>query len=225
VYVCSLNSPWRDGLGKKLDDPKALENLEDAALVAETLKGRPEAFGVLSSRYKTAIMSFCFSRVHNRHTAEDLSQETFLRAFQALNKLKDPSSVSTWFMSIAHNICVDFHRRRKNLVSLEGAAKGGPEKSSHLRMDVPDDEQTPVQQRVINEETYGIILDIIDEMSEEYRVTLSLRYGRSMSCEQIAASLGVSVGTITSRLSRAHKIVRDEIEKRLKTQEQKQKAT
>ena len=195
--------------------PSAFRDLSDEALVSQTLSGNPDAFAEIVNRYKTAVVSYCYSRVRDRDTAEDLSQDVFLRAYQSMDKLKNTARLSTLLMSISHNRCIDFFRQKKNPVSLEAAARGGHNKTSRLRVDVPDEFQTPVEEKVIREETYRIVLDIISEMSDEYRVTLSLRYGNMLSCEEIASTLGVSIGTVTSRLSRAHAAIREDLEKLL----------
>src|SRR5579862_5033943 len=91
----------------------------DGQLVEAVLGGQHERYSELVRRYKSLVTHYCYSRVSQRETAEDLAQETFVRGFQALNRLKTPSSFSGWLRSIAHNVCIDYLRSKSRTVPLE----------------------------------------------------------------------------------------------------------
>jgi RNA polymerase sigma-70 factor (ECF subfamily) len=158
-------------------------------------------------RHKALVMSYCYSRVAHRETAEDLAQETFVRAYEALAALKNPSAFAGWVLSIAHNICIDYLRNKSRTVSLETHA----EKDSHGRIVLTDKNEVAVVEKLAREEARDRILKAIDSLSEDYRVTLLLRHVGGLSCEEIADTLGISVGTVTSRLSRAHRMLREKL--------------
>ena len=86
--------------------------VSDAEAIAATLGGAHERYGELVTRYKSLVTTYCYSRVNQRELAEDLAQETFVRAFIALSHLKKPAAFSAWLLSIAHNVCID-HLRNK----------------------------------------------------------------------------------------------------------------
>jgi RNA polymerase sigma-70 factor (ECF subfamily) len=181
----------------------------DTELVESVLKGAHERYGELVRRYKTLVTTYCYSRVSQRETAEDLAQETFFRGFQALDHLKKPSAFSGWLLSIAHNVCIDFLRNKSRTVPLETHS----DKDSQGQILIENKKDTPVMDKISSDEMRDRILGAINSLGEEYRVTLVLRHVNGHSCEEIAETLNVSLGTVTSRLSRAHKLLRDKLAK------------
>jgi RNA polymerase sigma-70 factor, ECF subfamily len=181
----------------------------DAELVESVLKGAHERYSELVRRYKSLVTQYCYSRVSQRETAEDLAQETFVRGFQALDHLKKASAFSGWLLSIAHNVCIDYLRNKSRTVPLESY---GP-KDSQGQILLESKNDTPVMDKMANEEMRDRILGAINSLGEEYRVTLVLRHVNGLSCEEIAENLNVSLGTVTSRLSRAHKLLREKLTK------------
>jgi len=182
---------------------------QDAELIASVLEGRHERYGELVRRYKGLVTSYCYSRVNQRELAEDLAQETFVRAFVALDHLKNHSAFSAWILSIAHNVCIDYLRGKSRTVSLEVHS----EKDSQGQILLESKRERPVVERIAQAEIRERILEAIDALGEEYRVTLLLRHIGGLSCEEIAENLQVSLGTVTSRLSRAHKLLRERLAK------------
>lgn len=183
--------------------------LSDAEIVQTVLAGSHDRYGELVRRYKNLVTTYSFSRVNQRELAEDLAQETFVRAFVALDHLKKPSAFSAWILSIAHNVCIDYLRNKSRTVSLEGNS----EKDSQGEIVLEAKKERPILDRVAQKEMREMILAAIDELGEEYRVTLLLRHIAGQSCEEISETLGVSLGTVTSRLSRAHRLLRDRLGK------------
>lgn len=181
----------------------------DATLITEVLAGKHERYSELVRRYKSLVTSYAFSRVNQREMAEDLAQETFVRAFVALENLKKPSAFSAWILSIAHNVCIDHLRSKSRTVSLEVHS----EKDSQGEIVLENKKDRSVVDRMAHAEMRSMILQAIDGLGEEYRVTLLLRHVNGQSCEEIAQTLGVSLGTVTSRLSRAHRLLRDRLSK------------
>jgi RNA polymerase sigma-70 factor (ECF subfamily) len=179
----------------------------DAELVESVALGLHERYCELVRRYKSLVTSYCFSRVSQRETAEDLAQEVFVRAFQALCNLKKPSAFSGWLLSIAHNVCIDHLRNKSRTVPLE--VHGPRDSQGEIILESPHGKGVP--EALAQEETRQKILAAINALTEEYRVTLVLRHVNGLSCEEISENLGVSLGTVTSRLSRAHKLLRERL--------------
>lgn len=183
--------------------------LADADIVAAVLAGAHERYGALVKRYKSLVTTYAYSRVNQRELSEDLAQETFVRAFVALNNLKKPSAFPAWILSIAHNVCIDYLRNKSRTVSLEVHGQ----KDSKGEIILESRGQRSVVEQVAQKEMREHILSAIDALGEEYRVTLLLRHVGGMTCEEISANLCVSIGTVTSRLSRAHRILREKLAK------------
>ena len=181
----------------------------DAELVETVALGMHERYGELVRRYKSLVTSYCYSRVSQRETAEDLAQEVFVRGFQALCNLKKPSAFSGWLLSIAHNVCIDHLRNKSRTVPLEVHG----EKDSQGEIILENKHSPSAIDTLSAEETRTKILDAINSLGEEYRVTLVLRHVNGLSCEEISETLGISLGTVTSRLSRAHKLLREKLAK------------
>ena len=181
----------------------------DAELVESVSLGLHERYGELVRRYKSLVTSYCYSRVGQRETAEDLAQEVFVRGFQALCNLKKPSAFSGWLLSIAHNVCIDHMRNKSRTVPLEVHS----EKDSQGEIVLENKKTINAADHLAGEETREAILAAINSLGEEYRVTLVLRHVNGQSCEEISETLGVSLGTVTSRLSRAHKLLREKLVK------------
>lgn len=181
----------------------------DALAVEAVLAGSHERYGELVHRYKSLVTSYAYSRVNQRELAEDLAQETFVRAFVALANLKKASAFSAWILTIAHNVCIDHLRNKSKTVSLEAHV----EKDSKGEIILENTKDRSVMERIAQGEMQELILHAIDQLGEEYRVTLMLRHLGGLSCEEIAEALGVSLGTVTSRLSRAHRVLRERLSK------------
>jgi RNA polymerase sigma-70 factor (ECF subfamily) len=190
------------------DTTRGDSGIPDAKLVAAVLAGAHERYNELVRRYKSLVTTYAFSRVNQRELAEDLAQETFVRAYVALEHLKNPAAFSAWLLSIAHNVCIDHLRTKSRTVSLEGNA----EKDSQGQIVLESRRDRPVVERLADEELRDHILAAIDSLGDEYRATLLLRHVSGLSCEQIAETLGVSLGTVTSRLSRAHRLLRERLD-------------
>jgi RNA polymerase sigma-70 factor (ECF subfamily) len=181
----------------------------DADLVEAVLKGAHASYNELVRRYKSLVTTYCYSRVGQRETAEDLAQETFVRGFTQLQHLRKASAFSGWVMSIAHNVCIDFLRNKSRTVPLEVYGV----KDSQGEILLESRKEPAAMDKLASDEMRDKILAAINSLTEEYRETLILRHVNEYSCEEIADALGISLGTVTSRLSRAHKLLREKLGK------------
>src|SRR5579862_874025 len=160
----------------------------DAELVESVLKkgaNTDAGYKELVRRYKSLVITYCYSRVSQRETAEDLAQETFVRGFMALEHLKKASAFHGWLLSIAHNVCIDHLRNKSRTVPLEVFGV----KDSQGEILLENKKEIGVMEKMAGDEMHGKILAAIDSMPEEYRVTLLLRHVNEYSCEEIADAL------------------------------------
>src|ERR1035437_1690379 len=159
----------------------------DAELVAMVLNGGNERYNELVRRYKSLVTTYCYSRISQRETAEDLAQETFVRGFQSLEQLKKAASFSGWLLSIAHNVCVNYLRDKSRTVPLEVYSA----KDSQGEILLIDPKERGVPEEMARNELHDRILAAINALGEEYRVTLVLRHVNGLSCEEISQTLNV----------------------------------
>jgi len=170
----------------------------DAQLVALCLRnGSSEAFSELVKRYTGMVLAAAIAILGDRHEAEDAAQEAFVKAYRSLGQLKEHNRFSAWLMTIVSNTARRRGASRRRL-PLEATA------SDEL---VDQDSATPDEQ-MARDEQRAQILAAMEELPEAYRGTVYLRCLRGHTCREIAEIEGVSVGVVTSRLSRAYEMLR-----------------
>lgn len=178
--------------------------LEDDLLVQRCLDGDKDAFGVLVDKYKNAVHGLAYSKVHNLHDAEDISQEAFINAYRNLRSLKSPHRFRSWIYAIAVNLCRTWLREKPRRF-LVFASMGGSESREHL------------EDRAIREGRKGQILDsvldAIDELPEANRLVMTLYYINGLTCKEISEFTGTSINTVMSKLRRARSKLRKEFGK------------
>ncbi|HEV8191796.1 MAG TPA: sigma-70 family RNA polymerase sigma factor [Ktedonobacterales bacterium] len=171
---------------------------EDTTLVRRTLAGDQEAFAALVEKYKDAVFNVAYRMLGNATEAEDVAQETFVRAYTQLKTYKDSHRFSTWLLSIASHLSIDQLRRRRflalpleNVPFLEWIADAGPSpEQSALRGEVADEMQ-----------------GVLDALPPKYRAVLVLRYWYDFSYEEIADALTMTPALVKARLHRARELV------------------
>ena len=173
-------------------------------LVARVRAGDEEAFRLIFDRYSRPVLGFIFDMVGDRHTAEDLAQETFVRAFRGLGSLRDESKLSTWLFSIAKNVARESLReRRRGGVSVELD-------DEEVFFELHDDAPTPAG-RLLDKELNGVIGKALMKLDEDKRLVFTLKVLQHRSYEEIAEITGFSVGKLKTDLHRARAEMRRRI--------------
>ena len=152
----------------------------------------------LFSTYHDRIYRYLLSLIHNPTEAEDLTQDTFLRAYEHRDSLRDPNAVRGWLYRIATRICLDRLRQRVPQVSLdreEGLTSANSVPS-------PSPSALEIAER---EETGACVHRCLDFLSDNYRAVILLYEAHSLTVPEIAQLLGESVGTVKIRLHRARR--------------------
>jgi len=174
---------------------------EDAALVRETLAGNQLSFQLLVERYQDRIFGLSRHYTRNAVELEDLVQDTFIKAYRRLETFQHQSSFSTWLYRIGVNTCLDFLKRRGRSPvqavedpELLGTPSDGPRSGAALS--APD-------AQLEREEIAQVTREAMDELPEIFRTVLVLREFEEMAYQDIADLLGISIGTVESRLFRA----------------------
>lgn len=179
--------------------------MDEKELVRRSQKDDEEAFATLVNQYKRKVFHLAYSLTHDEHAADDLAQEVFIKVYFALKKFKGESEFGTWIYRIAVNHCRDYLRKksRMRLLSLEDIKEPGLSKDHESALEEKESEE---------EQRREAVHDHIRKLPEKYRIILSLRDIQGFSYEEIGSILGLSPGTVDSRLHRARMLLRKKME-------------
>lgn len=169
---------------------------DELLLVQQALENDAEAFAEIVERYKDAMYRYCFSFVHDEDIAEDLAQDTFIKAYFRLSTYDQSKKLSTWLFKIATNTTYDHLRRAKRTNQL------GEEAANRIisRADSPA--------RLAE---YDELHRAVDRLDIRYRTVISLYYWQGASYAEIAEIMGKPEGTVKGWLSRAKQQLRKEM--------------
>jgi len=171
----------------------------DFALVEEAKKGSEKAFAVLMNRYRDSIYFMLLKMVNNSYDADDLTIETFGKAFRNLDTYTPHYAFSTWLFKIATNNCVDFIRKKQmQPLIYDGAHDENGNIAVTLRCDEPDPEES-----LINRQKVETLKKVVNQMKPRYKKLIQLRYYKEFSYEEIAAEMQIPIGTVKAELYRA----------------------
>lgn len=178
--------------------------MEEKELVQRTMEGDEEAFGVLVKKYRTKVFNLAYSLTRDRDAADDLAQESFIKAYFALPRFKLKSGFGTWLYRIAMNTVKDYLRKKGRIreVTFE-------KKIEHLV--IQEDEMERKEKKQQEEQNRRLVHEAIQSLPEKYQLILSLRDIQGFSYGEIADILNISPGTVDSRLHRARKSLRKKI--------------
>ena len=168
-------------------------------------------FRRLYERYKDRVYNVCFRITGNATDALDASQETFGILFRRIGEFRFQSRFSSWVYRIAVNASIDLRRRSRTrrLASLEAVQDAGGEDGPRFEL---SDERTEKPAEVASRhELETAIQRATDRLSDKLRAIVVLRYSQNLSYEELAETLGISLGTVKSRLSRAHEALDREL--------------
>ncbi len=177
--------------------------LSDEELMLLVQEGRNQAYDVLVGRYKNRLYTYLFRLLGNESEAEEFAQEAFVKAFIHAEKYRTVARFSTWLYTIATNLVrnrVRNVKRRPGMVSLWSEDAHGEDEGKWLEL--RDDSQRPdynMERRNMNE----VIQDAIEKIPAKYRPAFVLREINELSYEEIAATTGLKLGTVRSRINRA----------------------
>lgn len=168
----------------------------DEQLVAAYANGNNEAFDALLNRHQTQVFSYIMRIVRNRDLANDIFQETFVKAITTIRqgRYTDAGKFGAWVNRIAHNLVIDFYRQEKseNTTSTDEG-----------EMDIlnrADLSEGTVEDVIVNEQIRKDVRRIIRELPKTQRDVLVMRYYRNLSFKQIADMTGVSINTALGRM-------------------------
>ena len=182
-----------------------MERANDVQLIHSVLSGDDAAFDVLVEKYEKGVHALAWRKIGDFHDAEEITQDAFLQAYKKLSTLKNPHQFAGWLYVIANRLCIDWLRKQKpEIQSLEDTPVEDIEEISY-RYHVSQQQQTRNA-----EHHHEIVKKLLAKLPESERTVVTLYYLGEMTMKEISKFLGVSVKTISSRLHRARKRLKQE---------------
>jgi RNA polymerase sigma-70 factor (ECF subfamily) len=169
----------------------------DRDLILRARRGESEAFGELAARYQTGVFNVCYRVLHERGEAEDMAQETFMRAYDRLNTFDVEREFGPWIRRIAANLCLNFLESRKSTLPLDEERDA-------------DQSRRPEKQVEIKERSEQV-RSALASLPAHYRVVVELRHYQEMSYDEIAAELKIPLSDVKSHLFRARKLLAEKL--------------
>lgn len=164
--------------------------MTDAELIARFLAGEEEVFNLLAGRWQKRLYNFILRYTGDREEAHDLCQQTLLRAYQSLERLRDPQRFSTWLYQIAVNTCRDEMGRRGRRPTLSLEETGEP----------PDPEAQGTEAPLLRRELRDWLSRGLQAIPEEQRAVVVMKEYQQLKFTEIAEILKLPVNTVKSRL-------------------------
>jgi RNA polymerase sigma-70 factor (ECF subfamily) len=204
-----MNSPKSASLESQTDHP-ANSTVDDPELVCRFVNGDEAAFVEIMHRYEGKVLAVARSLLHNQADAEEIAQDTFVRAYHNLARFRGDSSLATWLHRIAVNLSRNrywyfFRRRRHATLSFDCpiGENGDSTLADIFSSDAPD----PVQESS-REEFSTLVSACMEKLNAPQREILMLRNLQNLSYDEIARQLGINQGTVKSRIARAREHLR-----------------
>ena len=168
----------------------------DHALIRSIAEGNAKALDELYARYGPSILNFLVARLGDRQLAEEVLQDVMLAVWNSSANFRGESKVLTWLLTIARNRAINTQRKRRpQIVEFDEELK------------ITNDETGPLE-RMVKQGQYSTVREAIEALPAGQRETLTLVFYHQLSGVEVAEALGVSVGTVKSRLHRAKETLR-----------------
>ena len=181
---------------------------DDTKLIQRVLAGDDNAFSVLVRKYQKQVHALAWRKIGDFHIAEEITQDTFLKAYKRLATLKKPQRFASWLYVIAANRCSSWLRKKRLLTQpleqLEETDNELLQKATYSGYVIEENERTAVAAQ------RDVVKKLLAKLQESERTVITLHYFGEMSCTEIGAFLGVSANTIKSRLRRAQQRLKKE---------------
>lgn len=176
--------------------------------IMEVKKGDQNAFSEIVEIYKDKVFHLCYRMLGNRHEAEDIAQEAFIRAYVNINSFNINLKFSTWLYRIATNLCIDRIRKKKPDYFLDAEVAGTDGLTMYSQ--IPSD--TPLPEKELESlELQDTIQKEILKLPEKYRSAIVLKYVEELSLNEISEILDLPLGTVKTRIHRGREALRHQL--------------
>jgi RNA polymerase sigma-70 factor (ECF subfamily) len=184
----------------------------DHELLRACRRGDKKAFEVLVQRYQRKVLAVAVGMVHNPEDAMEIAQDSFVKAFQSLDRFKGESSFYTWLYRIVVNRAIDFQRRQRRQPTVAFEEGGVGDEGKEVRGGLHSETSVDPFRRAQSHEIGERVTQAIDELTPDHKAVILLREVEGLSYEEISRVMQCSKGTVMSRLHYARK----KLQKRLK---------
>lgn len=190
-----------------------LATATDQEVVVLAKAGRDAAYRELVRRYERPVFSLVYRMVRDRELAEDLAQETFVKALNAIESYRPEFKFSSWIFKIANNAAIDHLRRRQlDTLSLDGSPNAETADAVEATaLQISDRAETPLEELEARE-LGGAIEAAVGRLRPEYRACILLRHVEGRPYEEIAEMLSLPLGTVKTYIHRARNELRQALE-------------
>ena len=194
--------------------PEEVRSFGETQFIERLKQGEASAFETLIAERSSEVYGLLYRLTENSEDARDLTQETFLRAFQSIGTFRGESDLRTWIYRIAINQARNRwrwwkRRRRDSTVSLDSAGVHG---NQPLVDTLRAERERSPEQETLSHERERVLRRALQSLSLSYRETVILRDIEGFTYEEIAETLGINVGTVKSRLARGRQELRQRLE-------------
>ena len=182
--------------------------ISDSTLVRDYIQGKEAALGVLIKRHQQRLYSFIYSKIQDRDITEDVFQDTFIKVIKTLKKgnYNEEGKFLPWVMRICHNLVIDHFRKSNRMPTFKNT-------DEFDIFSVIGDGNLNAEKKLIQEQIYNDIREVVNELPEEQKEVLVMRMYKDMSFKEISENTGVSINTALGRMRYALINMRKLIEK------------
>ena len=189
------------------------KKLTDQEVVARAREGREPAFRELIGRYERPVFSLIYRLVRDRERTEDLSQETFIKVLNALDRYDPSYKFSSWIFKIAHNTALDHLRKKEpETLSLDGSPHAETAAEAEASTVTVASEDRSPEDYAAHRELSGVLDQAIALLRPEYRTAIVLCHLEGRAYEEIAEIMAVPLGTVKTYIHRARHELRHHLE-------------
>ena len=179
--------------------------LYDLTLIEAALNGQAKAYEELLARYRNAVYYTVFRMVRHAEEADDLTSETFAKAFQNLPRYSPDYAFSTWLFRIATNHSIDF-LRRKRLQTISLQAMTAANDDAEVGWTISSTDPTP-QEALIRQQRTEAARHVVEQLPAKYARLVRLRYFDELSYAEVATELHLPIGTVKAQLFEARALL------------------
>lgn len=177
--------------------------IDEKNIIEKTKKGDLESYSLLINEYQNDIYSLCLSIVKNVDDAMDMTQEAFLIAFENIKNFKGEAKFSTWLYKIAYNLCINYKKRKGELLILDD--------EDLFNVEI-EDKTSSIWEKIEKDERVKIVKEGLDRIKDVDRLIIELKDIKGLSYEEISMILSCPMGTVKSRLYRARENLKKVVE-------------
>lgn len=183
-------------------------NPPDEVLISNALSGEQEAYQELLNRYKKTVFHIVIKIIRNSDDAQDLVQETFMRAFNTLESYRSEYRFSTWLCKIAANCSIDYLRKKK--IKAYSMDKPFETKNGTVEVEIEDKGANP-EETFLRKQQMISIEEAIESLPPKYKQVIIYRHHDDKSYEEIAHIMSIPIGTVKARIFRARELLKKKL--------------